>query len=100
MHLPAWVENAANEDPAIASLHERVVARWNNQLALSPRSPELFSFANTLSRNRSSSLRHLVGVIFEPTEADWQRRRLPENLFWLYGLLRAPRLIGKYFFRA
>jgi hypothetical protein len=84
------------EDAAVRKLHERVMARLYTGPAESPRSPELLRFAADLAERRSSTLKHLLGLLFYPTEIDWKTRRLPENLFWLYAPARAVRLLGKY----
>jgi hypothetical protein len=61
-----------------------------------PRSPELFSFAATLVHRPSDSVKHLLGVILDPTVIDWGKRRLPDSSFWLYTPGRLARLCGKY----
>jgi len=83
-------------DPAVTGLQHRVIARWYEAAAESPKSPELFSFAAALARRRSDSLKHLFGLLFHPTELEWSRRHLPESLFWLYAPGRAARLFNKY----
>ena len=90
---------AIRQDRAVGQLHQRVTARWYEGPLESPRSPELYSFATVLARRRKDSIRHLLGSVFCPTEADWSARRLPEKHFWMYGGLRAVRLVGKYVFR-
>jgi hypothetical protein len=86
-------------DPAVAGLQQRVVSRWYEGHTESPRSPELLSFALDLARGRGGSMKHLLGVLFYPTEMEWATHRLPESLFWLYAPGRAVRLSSKYFLR-
>ena len=86
-------------DPAAARLHRRVLKRLYCGAAESPASPELFSFATGLADGRCAALRHLLGVIFYPTEIDWGARQLPESVFWRYVPARTARLCGKYLFR-
>ncbi len=83
-------------DPLAGKLRQRVMARLYQGPIETPRSPELFSFAATLARQRSDSLKHLLGVVFHPTEIDWKERRLPDSRFWLYTPARLARLCGKY----
>ena len=45
------------------------------------------------------AVRHLFGLVFWPTEADWKQRRLPEHLFWLYAPIRLAKLARKYLLR-
>jgi putative nucleotidyltransferase-like protein len=85
--------------PVVADLHQRVMARWYAGLVEAPKSPELFSFARALASSRGDTLKHLCGLLFDPTELDWSSRRLPESLFWLYGPSRTARLFGKYLLR-
>jgi hypothetical protein len=97
--VPESVNQAIRQDRAVGQLHQRVTKRWFEGPLESPRSPELYSFATVLARRRGDSIRHLLGSVFYPTEADWSARRLPEKHFWMYGGLRAVRLLGKYVFR-
>ena len=83
-------------DPAVTGLQKRVISRWYESAAETPKSPELFSFAAALARRRRDSLRHLFGLLFHPTELEWSRHHLPESLFWLYAPGRGARLLGKY----
>jgi hypothetical protein len=83
-------------DPAVPRLQQRVISRWDEARAETPRSPELFSFAAALARSRRDSLKHLFGLLFHPTELEWSRRRFPQSLFWLYTPGRAARLFNKY----
>ena len=85
--------------PPSDPLCNRVLDRWYHGPLESPQSPELFPFARALSARPVDSLKHLLGSIFDPTEGDWRTRRLPENLFRFYALLRAVRLTGKYLLR-
>jgi Uncharacterised nucleotidyltransferase len=97
--IPETVMKGIEQDRAVGQLHQRVIERWLEGPLESPRSPELYSFATILARRRSDSIRHLLGSVFYPTEADWSDRRLSEKHFWIYGGLRAVRLLGKYVFR-
>ena len=82
-----------------SELCRRVLDRWQNQPAESPRSPELLRFAASLSESATTTLRHVCGLILHPTEIDWRTRRLPESSFWLYAPARVARLARKYFLR-
>jgi hypothetical protein len=97
--VPESVRQGIGQDRSVGQLHQRVTKRWFEGPLESPRSPELYSFATVLARRRRDSIRHLLGSVFYPTEADWSARRLPEELFWMYGGLRVVRLLGKYVFR-
>ena len=92
--------NAVFRGAALDSdLCRRVLDRWQNQPAESPRSPELLRFAASLSERPTTTLRHVCGLILHPTEIDWRTRRLPESRFWLYAPARVARLARKYLLR-
>jgi hypothetical protein len=90
------VAAAIGKDPAVERLQARVLARWHEGPLETPRSPELFAFAATLSPSRAATLRHLAGLVLDPTENDWQAHRLPQRLFRLYAPARLARLAAKY----
>ncbi len=83
-------------DPVADRLRQRVLARLYEGPIETPRSPELFSFAATLAPRPRDSVKHLLGVILDPTEIDWKKRRLPDSWFWFYTPARLARLCGKY----
>jgi len=83
-------------DPVAEKLRLRVLSRLYEGPIETPRSPELFSFAAALAHRPTDSVKHLLGVIFHPTEIDWKARRMPDSCFWLYTPARLARLCGKY----
>jgi hypothetical protein len=97
--LPDWVSTQIEKDGSIATLKQRVTTRWSRHSLQSPQSPELLAFASALARRKRDALRHLLGVAFYPTEADWSVLRLPEAAFPLYFAVHAGRLAAKYVLR-
>lgn len=94
--LPEQVKQLINRDYAVQLLGKRVVMRWYDSPPETPASPELYGFARALARRRRDAWKHLAGVLFAPTEIDWETRKLPEKLFWMYSFLRIGRLARKY----
>jgi hypothetical protein len=97
--LPAKVEEPVEQDRAVQLLRAKVWKRLTEGPLAAPGTRELFSFAAALSPNRTRTIRHLFGLLLNPTEAEWEAFRLPASLFFLYVPFRLCRLLRKYLWR-
>lgn len=94
--LPAKVEELVEQDRAVQLLRAKVWKRLMEGPLTAPGTRELFSFAAGLSKHRTRTIRHLCGLLLNPTEAEWEAFRLPAALFVLYVPYRLWRLLRKY----
>jgi hypothetical protein len=94
--LPAIVDEPVEHNRAVQLLRARVWKRLIEGPLAAPGTRELFSFAAGLSTHRTRTIRHLCGLLLNPTEAEWEAFRLPAALFVLYVPFRLWRLLRKY----
>jgi len=96
--LPAKVEDSIAQDQKLQLLRARVWKRLTESPLPAPDTRE-FSFAAGLSERRTRTIGHWLGLLLNPTEAEWVSFRLPASLFFLYVPFRLCRLLRKYFRR-
>ena len=94
--LPRFISERVAADRALPALRQHVIARHQSGTMESPRTPELLRFAAMLAPAKATIIRHVAGLLLNPTEIDWTTRQLPEGLFGFYAPLRVVRLAGKY----
>ena len=91
--LPQFVQRSIQADSRIPRLESHVLDRWYRRAPKSPDSRELLRFASLLARNPWETLKHIEGLVFWPTEAEWSRG---ESAGPLQRARRALRLLGKH----
>jgi hypothetical protein len=96
--LPSTVGDAIAQDPKLQVLRAKVWKRLTESPLPAPDTRE-FSFAAALSERRTRTVGHWLGLLFNPTEAEWKSVRLPAALFFMYVPFRLCRLLHKYFRR-
>jgi hypothetical protein len=96
--LPTKVEDFIAQDRKLQLLRAKVWKRLTEGPLPAPDTRE-FSFAAALSERRTRTIGHWLGLLLNPTEAEWVCFRLPASLFFLYVPFRLCRLLRKYFGR-
>lgn len=94
VELPSAAAELAAADPHARAMAATVLERLR---ADSPASAiETARFGIRAFERRSNRMRLVVGMVCQPTEAEYRALQLPPGLYWLYYLLRPLRLAVKY----
>jgi len=89
--LPAGVQDQINQDPLAKQLASQIIEGLFTNTGSSTLVGNYRLYMMTRERWHDR-LRYILGLIFLPEAPDWRLISLPENLYFLYSLIRPCRL--------
>jgi len=92
--LPAYVHDQINQDPVAKQLESQIIAGLFTNTGSSTLVGN-YRFYVTTRERWQDRLRYMLELIFLPEAPDWGLISLPENLSFLYYLIRPLRLTGR-----
>jgi hypothetical protein len=95
--MPGPAQEIVDGDPRVRDLGEQFAARLARSAVYDFESTEYFRWVLKLRERRRDRVRYLWRLTWTPGEGDMAAVQLPEGLFPLYRVVRAVRLMRKFF---
>jgi hypothetical protein len=97
LSMPGPAQEIVDGDPRVRDLGEQFAARLARSAVYDFESTEYFRWILKLRERRRDRVRYLWRLTWTPGEGDIAAVQLPEALFPLYRVVRAVRLMRKFF---
>ncbi|MBV8051522.1 MAG: nucleotidyltransferase family protein [Acidobacteriaceae bacterium] len=95
--LPNLLQNWCGQDSLSEILTEQISCRLSEGTSCETESLDYFNFMLRLRERWRDRLRFLWRLVWTPGTGEWSAVRLPENLAFVYHLVRLGRLVCKVF---